>query len=120
MVKSEKLMLKVLQNRPISYNEAERILKKLGFEVIACGSHHVFRKKGYSKNISIKKRAELFPYQIRERYRNELKNWIFGCAKATQFIDHRWPHIINIRLSMIGKFRQLSRCPKPIFEFISV
>jgi len=22
-------------------------------------------------------------------YRNEFKNWIFGCAKATQFIDHK-------------------------------
>lgn len=66
MVKLEKLVTKILQNRPISYNEAERILRNLGFDVIACGSHHVFRKKGYSKNISIKKRPELLPYQIRE------------------------------------------------------
>jgi len=38
----------------------------LGFEVIVCGSHHVFRKKGYGKNISIKKRTELLPYQVRD------------------------------------------------------
>lgn len=66
MVKLEKLIAKVLQNRSISYNEAERILKNLGFDVIACGSHHVFRKKGYSKNVSIKNRPELLPYQVRE------------------------------------------------------
>ncbi len=66
MVKIDKLILKILQNRSVSYNDAERILKNLGFEVIVCGSHHVFRKKGYGKNISIKKRTELLPYQVRD------------------------------------------------------
>ncbi|WP_194848032.1 type II toxin-antitoxin system HicA family toxin [Candidatus Neptunochlamydia vexilliferae] len=66
MGKVEKLIQKVLQNRSISYSDAERLLKNLGFEVISCGSHHVFRKKGYSKNISIKKRPQLLPYQIRD------------------------------------------------------
>jgi len=66
MVKIEKIILKILQNRSISYSEAERVLKNLGFEVIVCGSHHVFRRKGYVKNVSIKKRAELLPYQIRD------------------------------------------------------
>jgi hypothetical protein len=61
MVKIDKLILKILQNRSVSYNDAERILKNLGFEVIVCGSQHVFRKKGYGKNISIKKRTELLP-----------------------------------------------------------
>jgi hypothetical protein len=45
MVKIEKLIVKILQNRSISYSEAERTLKNLGFDVISCGSHHVFRKK---------------------------------------------------------------------------
>ena len=66
MVKIEKLIVKIFQNRSISYSEAERILKNLGFDVISCGSHHVFRKKGCGKNVSIKKRAELLPYQVRE------------------------------------------------------
>jgi len=46
VVKIEKLIVKILQNRSISYSEAERTLKNLGFDVISCGSHHVFRKKG--------------------------------------------------------------------------
>jgi predicted RNA binding protein YcfA (HicA-like mRNA interferase family) len=66
MVEIEKIILKILQNRSISYSEAERVLKNLGFEVIVCGSHHVFRRKGHVKNVSIKKRAELLPYQIRD------------------------------------------------------
>lgn len=66
MGKIEKLIQKVFQNRPISYNDAERLLKNLGFDVIVCGSHHVFRKKGYAKNVSIKKRPQLLPYQLRD------------------------------------------------------
>ena len=53
-------------------------------------------------------------------YRMEFKNRIFGGAKAPQFVDLKWPHIFNIRLLKIGKFRKLSRCPKPIYEFHSV
>jgi len=37
-----------------------------------------------------------------------------------QFVEYKRPHIINIRSFMIGKFRQLSRCPKPILESASV
>jgi len=66
MTKIEKLIQKILQNRPLSFSDAERVLKNLGFEVIASGSHHVFRKKGYGKTISVKKRPELLPYQIRD------------------------------------------------------
>ena len=29
------------------------------------GSHFIFWKEGYEKNISLKKRAQLLPYQIR-------------------------------------------------------
>ena len=66
MGKNDKLINKILENRTITYNEAERLLFKLGFELEICGSHHVFRKKGYFKNISIKKRKQLLPYQLRD------------------------------------------------------
>ena len=55
MVKIEKLIVKTFQNRSISYIEAERILKNLGFDMISCGSHHVFRKKGYDKMSQLRK-----------------------------------------------------------------
>jgi predicted RNA binding protein YcfA (HicA-like mRNA interferase family) len=66
MSKLEKLIEKILQGRNISYDDAEKILLKLGFDVEVCGSHHVFRKKGYIKNVSIKRRTQLLPYQLRE------------------------------------------------------
>ena len=67
MSKHEKLVKKILAGgKTISYREAESLLMKLGFEVGVCGSHHVFRKKGYVKNVSIKRRTQLLPYQIRE------------------------------------------------------
>ncbi len=66
MSKIEKLIRKILDGRTISYQEAETLLKRLGFEVEVCGSHHVFRKKGYARNVSIKKRTELLPYQLND------------------------------------------------------
>ena len=57
---------------------------------------------------------------VPDLYRRDLKNRIFGGAKAPQFVDLKWPHIFNIRPLEIGKFRKLSRCPKPIFEVSSV
>jgi len=66
MSRQEKLIEKILACKIISYREAETLLLKLGFEMAVCGSHHVFRKKGYAKNVSIKKRSQLLPYQIRE------------------------------------------------------
>jgi hypothetical protein len=50
----------------VSYEEAEKLLFGLDFEVEIRGSHHVFRKKGYTKNVSIKRRSQLLAYQIRE------------------------------------------------------
>ncbi len=66
MSKLQKLIEKVLQGRNVSYEEAENLLRKLGFELEIRGSHHIFRKKGYHRNVSIKRRTELLPYQIRE------------------------------------------------------
>lgn len=64
MSRIEKLRLKIKNGQPISYDEAENVLTKLGFDVRSRGSHHVFSKDGYPKNISIKKRSELLPYQM--------------------------------------------------------
>jgi len=66
MSKFDKLILRILDGRTVSYKEAESLLKRLGFSLEICGSHHVFRKKGYIKNISIKRRNQLLPYQLRE------------------------------------------------------
>jgi len=66
MSQLEKLIAKVLLCRPTSYKEAEKILVNLGFDLEVRGSHHIFRKKGYKKNVSIKKRSHLLPYQIRD------------------------------------------------------
>jgi hypothetical protein len=66
MSKFEKLKLKIKNGQVISYEEAEIVLLKLGFKVRSTGSSHfVFWKEGYEKNISIKKRRQLFPYQIK-------------------------------------------------------
>lgn len=64
MGKFEKLVLKIKNRQSISYDDAEKLLLNFGFKVRSRGSHHIFFKDGYEKNISIKKRAELLPYQI--------------------------------------------------------
>jgi predicted RNA binding protein YcfA (HicA-like mRNA interferase family) len=66
MTKWQKLIQKILDGRSTSYEEAETVLLKLGFELEIKGSHHVFRKKGYSRNVSIKRRSELLSYQLRD------------------------------------------------------
>jgi len=65
MSKFEKLIQKILTGGQISYTEAERILLSLGFTLEIMSSHHVFRKNGCTKNISIKKRSQLQSYQIK-------------------------------------------------------
>ena len=60
----QKLVQKILDGRDISYDEAEGLLLKMGFQLEIRGSHHIFRKKGYLRNISIKRRPQLLPYQI--------------------------------------------------------
>lgn len=65
MTKVDKLIERILRKGNVSYQEAEKILIRLGFEV-ECkgGSHHVFRKKGYPKSISLKKNRQLLNYQL--------------------------------------------------------
>ncbi|WP_213105188.1 type II toxin-antitoxin system HicA family toxin [Candidatus Protochlamydia amoebophila] len=66
MSKIEKLIQKILNDQSISYEEAEKLLNRLGFDLNVRGSHHVFRKKEYPKNISIKRRSELLAYQLED------------------------------------------------------
>jgi hypothetical protein len=66
MSKFEKIKLKIKNGQNISYEEAESFLLKLGFKMRSPGSSHfIFWKEGYEKNISLKKRSQLRPYQIR-------------------------------------------------------
>lgn len=55
----------MLDSRPTSYKDAESVLSKLGFELRIRGSHHIFAKPNYDKNVSLKIRSQLLPYQIR-------------------------------------------------------
>lgn len=66
MGKLEKVTAKILNESDVSYQEAESVLLKLGFEMDVRGSHHVFRRKGYFRNVSIKRRPQLLPYQIKD------------------------------------------------------
>lgn len=61
----EKLVKKILLGSDVSYKDAEKILLRLGFELRISASHHIFRKKGYSVNVSLKRRTILLPYQIK-------------------------------------------------------
>lgn len=66
MSKFEKIKLKIKNGQSISYEEAESFLLKLGFKMRSPGSSHfIFWKEGEEKNISLKKRPQLLPYQIR-------------------------------------------------------
>lgn len=63
MSKIEKLIQKIFARQQVSYQDAEKLLFTLGYEVKVRGSHHVFRKDG-QKHITLKKRSQLLPYQI--------------------------------------------------------
>lgn len=66
MSKIEKLVKKILSGQSVSYDEVEKLLLRLGFDLNVRGSHHVFRKNGYGKNISLKRRSELLAYQLED------------------------------------------------------
>ncbi len=61
--KIEKLIQKIFARQQVSYNDAEKILFELGYELKISGSHHIFRKAGY-KHVTIKRRPQLLSYQI--------------------------------------------------------
>lgn len=62
MSKFDKLKAKIKNRQSVSFKEA--CLMKLGFTVRSKGSHHIFSKDGYGKNISLKKVIELLDYQL--------------------------------------------------------
>lgn len=64
MSKLDKLIKKIQNGRNITYAEAEKMLLELDFKLNIKSSHHVFRKEGYHKIISLKKRSQLIAYQI--------------------------------------------------------
>ncbi len=64
MTKRQKLIEKILAGKNVSYEDAEKILLNLGFALEIRGSHHIFRKDGYLKNISLKRRFQLLSYQV--------------------------------------------------------
>jgi hypothetical protein len=66
MSKLQKLIEKILEGRDVSYQETETLPLKIGFELDIRGSHHIFRKNGYHRNISLKRRSQLLPYQIED------------------------------------------------------
>jgi hypothetical protein len=61
----EKLINQILDGKKISYKDAEKVLLKLHFDLSVSGSHHVFRKDGYHRSVSLKRRTELLHYQIK-------------------------------------------------------
>lgn len=61
----DKLLQKIFLGSQISYDDAQRILLKLGYEFSVRGSHHTFRKSGF-RNVILKKRSQLLAYQIKE------------------------------------------------------
>ena len=65
MSKFEKLIKKILDGQSVSYKEAETLLLELGFELRVRGSHHVFSGPHHARNVSLKSRSQLLPYQIR-------------------------------------------------------
>lgn len=64
MSKAEKLIQKIVNGKNVSYQEAENVLLSLGFQLKISGSHHNFRKAGYTRTITIKRRKLLYDYQI--------------------------------------------------------
>ena len=63
MSKNEKLIQKIFARQQVSYQDAEKVLFALDYELKVKGSHHVFRKDG-QKHITLKRRSQLLAYQI--------------------------------------------------------
>lgn len=66
MTVTDKLISKIFNNGQISYQDAEKILLNLGFQLKTTGSHHIFRKNGYQHNITLKRRPQLLMYQLKQ------------------------------------------------------
>ena len=65
MTQYDKLISDVLDGKRVSYKDAEKLLLRLHFKLSVSGSHHIFRKEGYHRSVSLKRRAELLTYQVK-------------------------------------------------------
>ncbi len=55
----EKIIRKIYNYSSVSFDEAEKLLLNLGFNLHMRGSHHIFKKAGFELHVSLKKRPEL-------------------------------------------------------------
>lgn len=65
MSKREKTIRKIMEERSVSFEEAQSLLIYLGYEERSTGSHHIFTKDNYTP-VNLKKRTELLPYQLKD------------------------------------------------------
>jgi predicted RNA binding protein YcfA (HicA-like mRNA interferase family) len=54
MSKLEKLIQKILNGHSVSYEDAEKLLIRLGFDLNIRGSHHIFRKMDMKETYLLK------------------------------------------------------------------
>lgn len=64
MTKEEKLKEKIRNGQNVSFDEADSLLKKMGYSVRSKGSHFSYKKTGCA-TITLKRRNELLEYQLR-------------------------------------------------------
>ena len=64
MSRIEKLIQKIISGKNVSYQEAENLLLSLGFQQKLEDLTTIFRKQGYPRTITIKRRKLLYDYQI--------------------------------------------------------
>ena len=70
MRKREKLLLKILSGTSdanIKFTELCNLLKDLGFEERARGSHHIFRKDSVAEKVNLQREGDKAkPYQVKQ------------------------------------------------------
>lgn len=66
MTKKDKLIIKTLTSKTISFVEADKVLKLLGYTPENPGSSHVTYRKDESNLITIVSRKELKPYEVKK------------------------------------------------------
>jgi len=70
MSRADKILSRILQggsDSNIAFDDLCHLLRRLGFEERARGSHHVFRKAGVEERINLQKDgSEAKPYQVRQ------------------------------------------------------
>jgi predicted RNA binding protein YcfA (HicA-like mRNA interferase family) len=66
MTQLEKLIRKILEGKLVAFNEADKVLKMLGYIPENPGSSHVTYRKDSQNLITIVKRKELKFYEIKK------------------------------------------------------